>query len=101
MRSGSSKKTYPSGHGGGTGGSGVAGIVVGVLAVAAGLDGPAGDVEGGVVSEDGGDGAGCGDAGPGSEGGVGVDVVVVGVVFAGGSCSNVVDREEFSRASSE
>jgi hypothetical protein len=69
--------------------------------VAAGLGGPAGDVEGGVVGEDGGDGAGCGDAGPGGEGGVSVDVVVVGVVFAGGSCSNDVDREEFSRASSE
>jgi hypothetical protein len=101
MRSGSCEKTYPSGHGGGAGGSGVAGIVVSFPEVAAGLGGPAGDVEGGVVGEDGGDGAGCNDAGPGGEGGVGVDVIVVGVVFAGGSCSNVVDREEFSRASSE
>jgi hypothetical protein len=76
-------------------------VVVDDLAVAAGLGGPAGDVGGGVVGEDGGDGAGCSDAGPGGEGGVDVDVVIVRIVFAGGTCSNVVDREEFSRASSE
>jgi hypothetical protein len=61
------------------------------LAVAAELGGLAG--AGGIVGVDGGDGAGCGDAGPGGEGGVGVDVVVVRIVFAGGTCSNDVDRE--------
>jgi hypothetical protein len=99
MRSGSSEKTYPSGHGGGAGGTGPAGAVVDGLAVAAELGGLAGAGRG--VGVDGGDGAGCGDAGPGGEGGVGVDVVVVRIVFGGWTCSNDVEREWFSGASSE